>query len=93
MGEVVAFKSADELVDGYRSSKQRNKEAEKMRRQIELLEREELNRPEYTIGIVNDDGQLEVVQAKPIRKGVRLVPELLCLALVLIGTFNILEGA
>jgi hypothetical protein len=93
MGEVVAFKSADELADGYRSSKQRNKEAEKMRRQIELLEREELSRPEYTIGIVNDDGQLEVVQAKPIGKGVRLVPELLCLALVLIGTFNILEGA
>jgi hypothetical protein len=93
MGEVVAFKSADELADEYRSGKRRNKEAEKMRRQIELLEREELNRPEYTIGIVNDDGQLEVVQAKPIWKGVRLVPELLCLVILLIGTFNLLEGA
>ena len=93
MGEVVAFKSADELADEYRSGKRRNKEAEKMRRQIELLEREELNRPEYTIGIVNDDGQLEVVQAKPIGKGVRLVPELLCLVILLIGTFNFLEGA
>jgi hypothetical protein len=93
MGEVVAFKSADELADEYRSGKRRNKEAEKMRRQIELLEREELNRPEYTIGIVNDDGQLEVVQAKPIWKGVRLVQEIVCLAILLIGTFNFLEGA
>ena len=93
MGEVVAFKSADELADGYRSAKRRNKEAEKMRRQIELLEREKLDRPEYTIGIVNDNGQLEVVQAKPIGKGVRLVPELLCLAMLLIGTFKLLEGA
>lgn len=93
MGEVVAFKNADELADGYRSAKRRNKEAEKMRRQIELLEREKLDRPEYTIGIVNDNGQLEVVQAKPIGKGVRLVPELLCLAMLLIGTFKLLEGA
>lgn len=93
MGEVVAFKSADELAEDYRSAKRRNKEAEKMRRQIELLEREKLDRPEYTIGIVNDNGQLEVVQAKPIGKGVRLVPELLCLAMLLIGTFKLLEGA
>ena len=93
MGEVVAFKNADELADGYRSATRRNKEAEKMRRQIELLEREKLDRPEYTIGIVNDNGQLEVVQAKPIGKGVRLVPELLCLAMLLIGTFKLLEGA
>ena len=93
MGEVVAFKNADELADGYRSAKRCNKEAEKMRRQIELLERKKLDRPEYTIGIVNDNGQLEVVQAKPIGKGVRLVPELLCLAMLLIGTFKLLEGA
>jgi hypothetical protein len=92
MGEVIAFRSADELAEDYRVCQQRDRTAAKMRRQIDLLEREERDKPEFTIGIVNDDGQLEVIQAKPVGKNVKMLPELFCLGVILFGTFAFLEN-
>ena len=69
------FKSKEELVYEYWIAKKLQNQRKRMQRQLELLEREKLSRPEYTIGIVNDEGQLEVVVAKPLPEAVRLLPE------------------
>ena len=85
------MKTKEQLAQEYWQAQQDDKAAAKMRRQIELLEREELNRPEYTIGIVNDEGQLEVVRAKPLSPTVKLLPEVLSSVLVFVCTFSLLE--
>ena len=85
------MKNKEQLAQEYWQAQQDDKAAAKMRRQIELLEREELNRPEYTIGIVNDEGQLEVVQAKPLSPTVKLLPEVLSFVLFFVGTFSLIE--
>ena len=54
-------------------------------------EREELAKPEYTIGIINDQGQLEIVQAKPVAPTLRLLPEVLSFVLFFLITFVLME--
>ena len=83
--------SKEQLAQEYWQAQQDEKAAAKMRRQIELLEREELNKPEYTIGIVNDNGQLEVVQAKPLSPTLKLLPEVLSFVLFFVCTFSLIE--
>lgn len=85
------MKNKEQLAQEYWQTQQDEKAAAKMRRQIELLEREELSRPEYTIGIVNEHGQLEVVQAKPLSPTVKLLPEVLSFVLFFVGTFSLIE--
>lgn len=83
--------SKEQLAQEYWQAQQDEKAAAKMRRQIELLEREELNKPEYTIGIVNDNGQLEVVQAKPLSPTLKLLPEVMSFVLFFVCTFSLIE--
>lgn len=83
--------SKEQLAQEYWQAQQDEKAAAKMRRQIDLLEREELSRPEYTIGIVNDEGQLEVVQAKPLSPTLKLLPEVLSFVLFFVCTFSLIE--
>lgn len=85
------MKTKEQLAQEYWQGQQDDKAAAKMRRQIELLEREQLNKPEYTIGIVNEHGQLEVVQAKPLSPTLKLLPEVLSFVLVFVCTFSVLE--
>lgn len=85
------MRSKEQLAQEYWQAQQDEKAAAKMRRQIELLEREELNKPEYTIGIVNDNGQLEVVQAKPLSPTLKLLPEVLSFVLFFVCTFSLIE--
>lgn len=85
------MKNREQLAQEYWQAQQDEKAAAKMRRQIELLEREELSRPEYTIGIVNDNGQLEVVQAKPLSPTLKLLPEVLSFVLFFVCTFSLIE--
>lgn len=54
-------------------------------------EREELSRPEYTLGVVNKDGQLEFIQAKPVGKTVKRLPEVLAVMVFLFWLFAVME--
>jgi len=86
------LKSKEELVLNYWLNEQRKKEAARLRREAKKQEREELTKPEYTIGIINSEGQLEVVQAKPLGETVRGLPEVLLIVLISIMAFAWAEG-
>lgn len=76
------MKSKEEVIYDYWMAEYHHNNRKRMERQIEKLEREKMSRPERTIGIVNEDGQLEVVVAKPISDNIKRLPEI---ALVLCG--------
>ena len=86
------LKSKDELVLNYWLNEQRKKESARMLREARKREREELSRPEYTIGIVNSEGQLEIVQAKPLSDTLKRLPEVLLIVLISFMAFALAEG-
>ena len=86
------LKSREELVLNYWLNEQRKKESARMRREAKKREREELARPEYTIGIVNSEGQLEIVQAKPLSDTLKRLPEVLLIVLISFMAFALAEG-
>lgn len=86
------LKSREELVLNYWLNEQRKKESARVRREDEKQKREELAKPEYTIGIINSEGQLEVVQAKPLGETVKRLPEVLLIVLISIMAFAWAEG-
>lgn len=86
------LKSKEELVLNYWLNEQRKKEVARQHREAKKREREELAKPEYTIGIVNSEGQLEIVQAKPLGETVRGLPEVLLIVLISIMAFAWAEG-
>ena len=84
-------RTKEELALNYWLNEQRKQEAKRIERQFEEQEREELSKPEYTIGIVNDEGQLEIVQAKPVSPTLKLLPEVLGFMLFFMVTYAFFE--
>ena len=89
MGEVM--KNREEIIYEFWVEQREQRAARREQLKAQKLEREELNKPEYTIGIVNDDGQLEVVQAKPLSKYVKRLPEVLLVVILSLIVFAFLE--
>lgn len=83
--------SKEEVVLNYWLNEQRANEAKRERRKAELAHREELSKPEYTIGIINEQGQLEIVQAKPVSKEVKLLPEVISFVVFFFVTYALIE--
>jgi hypothetical protein len=76
------LKTKEELLYEYWIGKKLQNDRKRMQRQIAKLEADKMHRPERTIGIVNEDGQLEVVIAKELSQEVKLLPEV---AVIIIG--------
>lgn len=83
--------SKEEIVLNYWQNELRANEARRENRKAEKARREELNKPEYTIGIVNDEGQLEVIQAKPVSNTVKLLPEVISFVVFFLLTYAMIE--
>ena len=86
------MKTKEQVIYEYWLEQRGLRENKREKTKAEKLEREELAKPEYTIGIVNDDGQLEMTQAEPVSKTVKLLPEVFSFLLFFFVTFALLEN-
>ena len=54
-------------------------------------ERKKLSKPEYTLGIINKQGQYELVQAKPVGETMKRLPEVVAVMVFLFWLFAVME--
>lgn len=85
------MKSKEQVIHDYWMEEYHHNMRQRDQRNQLKAEREELAKPEYTIGIINERGQLEVVQAKPPAPIVRLLPEVFSFVLFFLITFALME--
>lgn len=85
------LKTKEELVLNYWLNEMRARQAERMRKQIEKLETDKMHDPMRTLGIVNEDGQLEVIVAKEVPEEVKLLPDVIIVMIGLVYIFTQLE--
>jgi hypothetical protein len=83
--------SKEDAAHNYWMAEYHHNKRKREEREADKAERAELSKPEYTIGIVNDEGQLEIVQAKPPAPVVRLLPEVVSFVLFFLITFALME--
>jgi len=69
------------------------REKKRKREQLRQMraERAEQSKPEYTLGIINEQGQYELVQARPIGKTMRQFPEVIAIMIFLFWLFAVME--
>lgn len=84
--------SREEAAHNYWMAEYHHNKRKREERAVEKAERAELDKPEYTLGVVNDEGQLEIVQAKPPGQIVRLLPEVISFVLFFLITFALMEN-
>lgn len=72
------------------ASYHQNMDKRQERKQVKA-EREELSSPHHMIGIINDEGQWEIVQAQPVNPTLKLLPEVLGFMLFFFVTFAFAE--
>lgn len=85
------MRSKEEMAHEYWMAEYHYNKRKREQRSAIKAEREELAKPEYTIGIVNDQGQLEIVQAKPVSPTLKLLPEVLGFMLFFMVTYAFFE--
>lgn len=81
------MKSKEELIFEHWMATKAANDRKRMQKQIEKLEADKMHKPERTLGIVNEDGQLEVIIAKELSEEVKLLPEV---AVIILGLGYIL---
>jgi len=84
--------SKEDLALNYWQNEMLKNKAKRAKRKADLARREELSKPEYTIGIINDEGQLEIIQAKPVSNSVKLLPEVISFVVFFFITFALIEN-
>lgn len=84
--------SKEEIVQRFWMAEMAHRNRQRMQKQIERLEYKKLNQPEYFVGVMNEDGQYEVVQAKPVGEVVRLFPQVMAVMLIWFALFAYLEN-
>ena len=84
--------SKEEVVQRYWLAEMAHRNRQRMQKQIDKLEHKKLNQPEYFVGVMNADGQYEVVQAKPVSNVVKLIPEVAGVMLLWFCLFAYLEN-
>ena len=84
--------SKEEVVQRYWLAEMAHRNRQRMQKQIDKLEHKKLNSSEYFIGVLNEDGQYEVVQAKPVGEVIKLFPEVLAVLLGWFALFAYLEN-
>ena len=85
------MRSKEQMVHDYWMAEYHHNQRKREQRNQKKAERQELAKPEYTIGIVNEQGQLEIVQAQRPAPAWRLLPEVLSFVLFFLITFVLLE--
>lgn len=85
------MKSKEQVIHDYWMEEYHHNMRKRDRRKQINQEREELAKPEYTIGIVNEQGQLEIIQAKRPAPTIRLLPEVFSFVLFFLITFALME--
>lgn len=83
--------SKEEAIHNYWMAEYHHNKRKREQRAAKKAERAELDKPEYTLGIVNDEGQLEIVQAKPVSPTLKLLPEVLGFMLFFMVTYAFFE--
>lgn len=84
--------SKEELAMSYWQNQQRANRIEREQKKAASDYQQELSKPEYTIGLINSEGQLEIIQAKPVSKTVKLLPEVLGFVVSFLITFALIEN-
>jgi hypothetical protein len=85
------MKSKEQVIHDYWMEEYHHNMRKRDQRNQLKEEQEELAKPQYTIGIVNERGQLEIVQAKPVAPTLRLLPEVFSFVLFFLITFALME--
>jgi hypothetical protein len=84
--------SKEEIVQRYWLAEMAEKNRKRMQKQIDKLEYKKLNQAEYFVGVLNKDGQYEIVKAKPVGEVVKLFPEVGCVMLIWFLLFAYMEN-
>ena len=84
--------SKEEVVQRFWLAEMQERNRKRMQKQIDAIEYKKLNRAEYFVGVMNEDGQYEVVQAKPVSNVIKLIPEVAGVLLIWFSLFAYLEN-
>jgi hypothetical protein len=84
--------SKEEVVQRFWLAEMQERNRKRMQKQIDAIEYKKLNRAEYFVGVMNEDGQYEVVQAKPVSNVIKLIPEVSGVLLIWFSLFAYLEN-
>lgn len=84
--------SSDEIVQRYWLADMAERNRKRVQKRLDAIEYKKLNCAEYFIGIINDDGQYEIVQAKPVSNVIKLLPEVAGVLLIWFSLFAYLEN-
>jgi hypothetical protein len=84
--------SKEEVVQRFWLAEMQERNRKRIQKQIDAIEYKKLNRAEYFVGVMNEDGQYEVVQAKPVSNVIKLIPEVSGVLLIWFSLFAYLEN-
>ena len=84
--------SKEEVVQRFWLAEMAERNRKRIQKRLDAIEYKKLNRAEYFIGIINDDGQYEIVQAKPVSNVIKLLPEVAGVLLIWFSLFAYLEN-
>ena len=84
--------SKEEVLQRFWLAEMQERNRKRIQKQIDAIEYKKLNRAEYFVGVMNEDGQYEVVQAKPVSNVIKLIPEVAGVLLIWFSLFAYLEN-
>ena len=85
------MKNKEQIVYDFWCAEMRENKRRREQLRQKRIERRELQKPEYTLGIINEDGQYELVQAKPLSETTKRLPEVIAVVVFFLWLFAVME--